>query len=346
MNRLQYLLIGAIGFALASCSQETDLSTPVANGNYTVTIKLPSDLGTRALYGQGYQANELKYFVYECNEAGIVTSTDPVVEGFTTFPDGSLQTQVSFNLTNGKYYQMAFFAASTQALMQQVYVINPTSATIDVNYDKMVYSTNNVDGYDCFYRLYPTGQIGAAMTPNTPTVELYRPVAQINWGTNDYAEKSVTNVNAFGANPATTITTTFTADIFTKFNMLTSTVEGTSLKQDVEIPAMNVPTLEGYTFPVDGYQYLAMQYVLAPRNMEDNSTDGGWLYDVNINVKSGSNTHNIAIAVDNCPLQANWRTNIYGALLTDNFQVYVVKEPNFDGEFNLPQTGADASTNN
>lgn len=335
MKKLNYFLLGAAGLLLASCSQD-GFNAPSSDGNFFVKVQLPGDLGTRALYGQGYAANELFYYVYECDATGVVSSTNPVVEGSTKFPDGSLETEVGFSLANGKYYQMAFFAASSQAVLQGVYKVNPTDATISVDYAKMVYPTNNTDGYDCFYQLYPTGQIGGELTSNSPTVELYRPVAQINWGTNDYAQKAVTNSNAFGANPATTITTTFTADVFTKFNMLTNTVDGASLQQAVEIPAMNVPSLDGYTFPVNGYQYLAMQYVLAPRNATDNTVDGGWLYDVNLNVENEGKTHNVAIAVDNCPLQANWRTNIYGSLLTDNFNVNVVKEPNFDGEFNVP----------
>lgn len=335
MKKLNYLVLGAAGLLLASCAQD-GFNAPSNDGNFFVKVQLPGDLGTRALYGQGYAANELFYYVYECNEAGAVESITPVVEGSTTFPTGSLETEVGFSLANGKYYQMAFFAASSQAIIQKVYIVDPAAATISVDYEKMVYPTNNVDGYDCFYQLYFTGMIGGAMTSNSPTVELYRPVAQINWGTNDYAEKAVTNDNAFGTNPAGTITATFTADIFTKFNMLTNTVDGNSLKQDVTIPAMNVPSLDGYTFPVAGYQYLAMQYVLAPRNSEDNSVDGGWLYDVNLNVENAGKTHNVAIAVDNCPLQANWRTNIYGSLLTDNFNVNVIKEPNFVGEYNVP----------
>lgn len=335
MKKINYLMLGLAAFALASCSQEDMPSVaPVAKGNYTVKVELPGELGTRALFGEGYRADQLRYFVYECDANGIVTSTNPIVEGSTTFPVGSLQTEVSFNLANGKYYQMAFFAASSLAFSQEVYVIDPSAKTITANYEKMIYGTNTVDGYDCFYRLYPTGQIGDAMTNNSPTVYLYRPVAQINWGTNDYGLLAVTDANAFGPDPQNTITTTFTADVFTKFNMLTSTVDGSSLKRDVTIPAMKVPQMEGVTFPIADYKYVAMQYLFAPRNTPDNTTEGGWLYDVNINVRSGVSDHNIAVAVDNCPLQANWRTNIYGALLTDNYSVKIVKEPAFDGQYN------------
>lgn len=339
MKKLNYLLLGLAGLAMASCSQE-DAVAPAGNnsGNYTVKVQLPGDLGTRALYGLGYEANVLKYYVYECDANGAVTNTNVIVSGETTFPQDKLETEVSFTLANGKYYQMAFFAESSQADLQEVYVVDPANAVINVNYENMVYPTNNVDGYDCFYRLYPTGLVGDAMTSNNPTVLLYRPVAQVNWGTDDYGQNAVTDNNAFGPNPKSTIKTTFTANLFTTFNMLTSTVDGNSLSvEPITIPAMNVPNLDGYTFPVGYYQYLAMQYVLAPRNIEDNSVDGGWLYDLNIDVMSATSDHNVAVAVPNCPLQANWRTNIYGSLLTNNFSVNVVKEPTFDGSFNEPQ---------
>ena len=345
MKKLNYLLLGAAGLLLASCAQD-GVNAPSSDGNFFVKVQLPGDLGTRALYGQGYAANELKYFVYECDNSGAITSTTPVVEGSANFPEGSLETEVGFSLANGKYYQMAFFAASTQAFLQQVYTVNPSAGKISVAYDKMVYATNNVDGYDCFYQLYPTGMIGGAMTSNSPTVQLYRPVAQINWGTNDYAEKAVTNSNAFGPNPAQTIKVTFTADVYTTFNMFTNTVDDDSIDEDVEFNAMNVPNLVGYTFPVEGYQYLAMQYVLAPRNATDNTQEGSYITKVNVNVASETSDHNVAVAVENCPLQANWRTNIYGALLTDNFNVNVVKEPNFDGVNNVPAVwdGSSATT--
>lgn len=336
MKKLNYLLLGAAGLLMASCSNE-DVKAPMADGNFTVRIQLPADMATRATvtptttqYGQGYAAKKLYYIVYECDAAGTITKY--VTEGDTSFPDGVLETEVGFSLANGKYYQLAFFAESADAADNGVYVIDTNEKTIKVNYEKMDFETNNVDGYDCFYRLYATGQIGAAGTNTSPTVYLYRPVAQINWGTNDYDKATVIDTNAFGPNPANTIQTLFSAQVYDTFDMVTGTVKGGRVEHNFK--AMNVPNT--YTFPVSGYNYLAMQYVLAPA-ATDNTQAGGYVYDLNLNVKSNVAGHNISVVVNNAPVQANWRTNIYGALLTDNFEVKVVKEPLFWGEYNLPQ---------
>lgn len=335
MKQLSIFALAAAGLLMASCSQE-DVQAPGNGGNFTVKVQLPADMATRAPvvpttdeYGQGYAAQELLYFVYECDEDGVIDHL--VTQGNTQFDEGSLEKEVSFNLANGKYYQLAFFAESPQAKLQNVYEVDAENTTITVNYENMVYATNNVDGYDCFYRLYATDMIGGPTTNTSPTVYLFRPVAQINWGTNDLLEPVVTDDNAFGPGAANTIETYFTADVYTQFDMVTCNVKGVVSTQEFE--AMSVPSI--YNFPVNGYSYLAMQYVLAPA-AENNLEEGGYIYDLDLNVSSTNGSgHSVDVTVDNAPVQANWRTNIYGSLLTDNFHVYVVKEPTFWGEYNL-----------
>ena len=148
MKKLNYLLLGLAGLAMASCSQE-DIVGPAGNGdgNFAITVKLPGDLATRAL-GDGLAADNLHFAVYDMSSGNPVFS----FEDEATF-DNSLQTTLNLNLISGKTYKLAFFACSPDA--EDVYTFTPDGATpnIAVDYSKMTGSADIADAYDCFFAL-------------------------------------------------------------------------------------------------------------------------------------------------------------------------------------------------
>lgn len=319
MKKSKLLLLGAAGLLMTSCSQE-EVATPAGEADgYTVTVRLPADhSGTRAL-GDGLNAENLHVAVYDAtNDNKLVTTAE------ATF-NNSLETTVTLNLANGKTYNIAFFAQSTASQTgNAAYTFDAQNATITANYAAMTSAPNLADAYDCFFQLHNTGVV-TSMSGGA-TVTLYRPVAQINWGTDDYGEATIKDDNAFGID-GQYVQTTMTTQAYTKYNMLENNVDFTS-KSTVSLNWTAFAAPVGQTFPVDGYKYVAMQYVFAPKAAST-------VYDLALDISNALNTNvanvtNDIISVSAAPVQANYRTNIYGSLLTNPNVFKVVKEKNFN----------------
>lgn len=320
MKKLNFLLLGAAALAMASCSQE-DVVNPGAggDGNFHVSVNLPDDMRTRA-FSDGYTADELHYAVYE------VDSRTPITTGQTSFK-GALSTTVDFNLASNKQYQIAFFAQSAASDRPDLetygaYTFDANAGVIRVDYTKMTSAANNADAYDCFFWLYTTPTIGKGQT--TGEVVLHRPVAQVNWGTNDMDKDAVTSNGTFGSNPAANMVATLTTAAYTEYGFF----EGTDGSGDVVQKPANLALVSfaaplGEKFPVEGYEYVNMSYLLAPQ--------GGANYDLELAITNTAGTYQTDnVIVNNAPVQANYRTNIYGNLLTENLQLTVTKDPSWE----------------
>ena len=307
MKKLNYFLLGAAALMMTACSQDEVNLGGASDGNLQITVKLPAEgLGTRS-FGDGYTATNLLMYVYDADTKAYVTQQT------ATFPSNALQTTVSFNLVNGKSYYIAFLAESANAA--SVYSVNTADATLTVNYGAM--TAYNTDAYDCFYQVYSTGVIGTD-TPES-SVTLYRPVAQVNWGTSDLTNPAVTQ--AYGTNITSSVTTT----AYTTFDLLGENSEGKVVgtvdetqTEEITLGYLAPPT--GETFPVSGYDYLSMQYLLVPRESS--------LLDLTLNISNNDGSTVLSkVEVSSAPVQANYRTNIYGSLLTNTTTVSVLKDP-------------------
>lgn len=332
MKKLNYLILGLAGLTLASCSQDDDLfNNSKGDGNVNFTVRMPSTVGTRAM-NDGLTADDLYIAVYDASDNSLVL-TDQVKFG------NSLETNVSLNLALKKQYIISFFAQSPESATDQVYNFNADDKTLTVDYTKMNNAGNLADYYDCFIQKYETPVIGDQVIDETIT--LYRPISQINWATNDYGQSAVKK--AFGDN-AQYLTATLTTKAYDTWDLLTNDVTGDLI--DVEIPTnvetgftppLNSETNAPDVLPITGttgtYQYVAMMYLMSPR-VEPT------VYDLNLNVSNngGGNTAEVIqhdLVVSAAPVQANFQTNIYGSLLTDNVNFNVIKEdkwytPSFD----------------
>ena len=329
MKKINYLLLGLAGLTMASCSQDDILDSQKGNGNYNVTVKLPADLGTRAVtMNSGLTANILYYAVYDTD--GVLVETNKTT--FTEEEGGALSTTVGFNLASGNSYKISFFAQAPGS--EGVYKFDAEAKTMTVDYTKMTNVGNNQDDlYDCFINQLETGVIGSATT-NTSIV-LNRPIAQINWGTNDYTKTAVTqyygsNLEFIQSNLQTTAYTTFNLFDNEVDKEQTTTVNLGEYTQPLQADG----SVAG--FPVGGYLYMAMQYVMVPADEET-------LLDLNLSVNNEADGNTFGgtitndVQVSNAPVQANYRTNIYGALLTDNVDITVTKSPDWFGNYQLPQ---------
>ena len=256
-------------------------------------------MGTRA-FADGLTAKHLQYAVYEAGQ-----STPLKVFGDETTVVGeaemdNLKQTVSLKLTTGKTYDVIFWADATT---DSPYTFNPASQEVSVDYSKV---NNNSDNCDAFFKKETITVSGN----QSVDVKLTRPFAQVNIGTDDF--------DAAKASGLEVTQTEVVAKAFATLNLATGEV---SDEADRTFTMKAIPTASDGEFPVaGGYKYLSMDYLLVGA---DKAT-----VDVAFNY-GGPQSRTFT----NVPVQRNYRTNIYGSLLTNTTDFNVVIEPAFSGEF-------------
>lgn len=326
MKKLNFLLLGAAGLALASCSNEELVKpgSPDGTAKVSLTLEVPQ-IKTRA-YADGTTAKKLQYAVYD-----ITTNTENYtpLEVYTVddtdTSDKSVinkNKQIDFQLVNGHKYRFVFWADNVNA-PYDVDLKGTNGPVVTVNYkdetDKYQVNAND-ENLDAFYAMEVI-EINGDMTQ---TIELHRPFAQVNVGTNDYLAAA-----AVGYTPTHS---QITIDkVYSKFDLLKGDVAAGDTETSVTYVYNTVPVVsvdmtkkevKGETFPVDGYDYLAMTYVLVPKARQTVEVKFEWM-------KDGETVENDR-TVGSVPVQANHRTNIYGQILTSNAALNIIIEPSFD----------------
>ena len=281
---------------MTSCQDDTTLMGNEGEVMVSFNLETPQ-IATRA-FSDGSEANLLKYAVYDQNGNQLTTHSG-TVSNFT----GSAT--INLKLSSGNSYSAIFWAANENA----PYTVDFNAKTMTVNYTNAV---SNDETRDAFYKYQEFTVEGN----QTVSVELKRPFAQLNIGTNDFDE-------ATAASYAPTQSAVTVKKIANTLNLCDGTVSG---EQDVTfgynaIPAATEP------FPVADYQYLAMNYVLVGKDKE--------VFDIVYKYRNNNNLEQTN-TVGSVPMQRNYRTNIYGSLLTNDVKVEVDMEPDYDG--NLPGT--------
>ena len=295
--------MSALMLMATSCAddQTSDLKAG-AESTVTITAQLPGDMGTRA-FADGTKATELHYAVYEkgtrlavCKKAD---GTKGQLEGTATMT--GLQTTISLQLTTGKEYDFVFWA---DAPGDNVYSFNSEDQTVTVNYAN---AENNTDNLDAFF-----GQKKALMVSGNMSIsqELRRPFAQINIGTDDF--------DAAAAAGYTVSESTIGVATYKTLNLLSEEVSEPVTATFVKKP---IPT-EDSKFSVNSkdYKYLSMSYVLVPKDKET--------VDIAFDYTLTNRTFT------NVPVQRNYRTNIFGSLLTNTADFNVVIAPGFNNPDN------------
>ena len=297
--------MGAV--TLASCSGD-EMEGPVVNndGTVVITAQLPTDLQSRA-YGDGSVAKTLRYAVYEGDDvifaSDVTGSPAPVTIDEKNFT-------LSLNLVKGKTYDLVFWADATEG---SPYTFSSASKSVSVTYDNV----GNNENRDAFF------QAVKGLTVNGPvqqTIQLRRPFAQVNIGTSDLAEARKAGIEV--------ATTTMTVSgVYDTLNLFTGTASGSAeITYTAAVP-------ENETFPVNGYEYLAMNYILSGSEVTGTDVQAASreLIDITYKVTCADN-HEIDYSFTNVPIQRNYRTNIYGALLTNPADFDIVVLPGFNDD--------------
>lgn len=329
MKTLYYSLLCGAALAMSACSSNELEQRPVdGNQKVTISVNLPGQFASRA-FGDGTTAQDLHYAVMDAT-TGVVVDNGNIKFGAAAEATPSYA-QVNLVLAKGRGYELAFFACNDA---QSIYTFDVATKSVKIDYSKI--TDNNATDYDAFYAKYSIAKVTGAISQN---ITLTRPLAQINWGSSDLSEGAVkdlysvqTMVDMGGVMmPQKSVvikSSVSISGVYSSFDMFTGALTGEA--STVTLPMSERPGneyMEYETFPVDGYKYLNCSYALVPATTS--------LVDMTLTPGNGVRTMT-PIAISNVPVQANYRTNIYGAILTRPVDVTVEIKPQADGSSNHP----------
>lgn len=309
MKTFKYLAAAALTMLAVSCNKEQVTEVPDGQMvDVTFTAALPGEMATKAL-GDGQTAKNLYVSVYE-NDA---EKTKLDLDKTATFTD--LKTQVTFSLVKGKTYNFVFWAQAEGATCYDIDDLK----NIKISYEGAVANDEN---RDAFYATRKELKVNGALTE---TIKLYRPFAQVNFGTADLFEAA-----AAGFIPAqSTFTATDVANVFDTFNA-EGKVEGPATDK-VTFAKAEIPGGGETLVTKDGTKYLwmTMNYILPVGKQGEKHIS-------NVTAEFiPENGDPITASAPQAPVQDNYRTNILGNLLTSQviFNVEIVpifNEPDND----------------
>ena len=310
MKTFKYLAAAALTMLAVSCNKEQVTEVPDGQMvDVTFTAALPGEMATKAL-GDGMTAKNLYVSVYE-NDAEKTHLGD--LDKTATFTD--LKTQVTFSLVKGKTYNFVFWAQAEGATCYDIDDLK----NIKISYEGAV---ANDETRDAFYATRKELKVNGALTE---TIKLYRPFAQVNFGTADLFDAA-----AAGFIPAqSAFTATDVANVFDTFNA-EGKVEGLATDK-VTFAKAEIPGGGETLVTKDGTKYLwmTMNYILPVGKQGEKHIS-------NVTAEFiPENGDPITASAPQAPVQNNYRTNILGNLLTSQviFNVEIVpifNEPDND----------------
>lgn len=310
MKTFKYLAAAALTMLAVSCNKEQVTEVPDGQMvDVTFTAALPGEMATKAL-GDGQTAKTLYVSVYE-NDAEKSHLGD--LDKTATFTD--LKTQVTFSLVKGKTYNFVFWAQAEGATCYDIDDLK----NIKISYEGAVANDEN---RDAFYATRKELKVNGALTE---TIKLYRPFAQVNFGTADLFDAA-----AAGFIPAqSAFTATDVANVFDTFNA-EGKVEGLATDK-VTFAKAEIPGGGETLATKDGTKYLwmTMNYILPVGKQGEKHIS-------NVTAEFiPENGDPITASAPQAPVQNNYRTNILGNLLTSQviFNVEIVpifNEPDND----------------
>ncbi len=305
MKTFKYLAAAALTMLAVSCNKEQVTEVPDGRMvDVTFTAALPGEMATKAL-GDGQTAKTLHVSVYE-NDAEKTHLGD--LDKTATFTD--LKTQVTFSLVKGKTYNFVFWAQAEGATCYDIDDLK----NIKISYEGAV---ANDETRDAFYATRKELKVNGALTE---TIKLYRPFAQVNFGTADLFDAA-----AAGFIPAqSAFTATDVANVFDTFNA-EGKVEGLATDK-VTFAKAEIPGGGETLVTKDGTKYLwmTMNYILPVGKQGEKHISN---VTAEFIPESGDP---ITASAPQAPVQNNYRTNILGNLLTSQVIFNVEIAPIFN----------------
>ena len=294
MKKIFFGIVALVAMVATSCQQLDEVD--VVGGqttNVTVNLSTP-EIANRA-FSDGTTATHLQYAVYDANGNAL----DIYKKDNETI---NISKQIEFQLTTGNTYSVLFWAAAPSA----PYTVDLDAKTMEVDYTSPVCSDENRDAF--YY--YGSFTVSNGMDPID--ADLKRPFAQLNIGTSDYAASAAAGYTVSHAKVK--------VPVYTNLDFVSGNATN---KQTIEFAYAAIPTSE--TFPVAGHEYMAMNYLLM--NTTKETVDVVFTY-----ATDATGTAAKERTVGAVPVQRNYRTNLYGQLLTASAKVNVEIKPEYDDD--------------
>lgn len=342
MRKLIYSALAAIGLLLSpSCSDDNE----VVNGSgnealVSFTVNLADGIQTKAI-SDGTTAKTLHVKVFD--------KYGNLVEGISeqTYTITDKTAAVTLDLVKGKTYSFLFWAQCETA----PYTIND-DGSITISYTN---AASNEEERDAFVATEKNLTVTGSFTKQ---VDLHRPFAQLNFLTTADDIKGAVTGNILPGGGQGLKTKVKLSKAATTLHPFTNTVSGeTSVVFTEEaVPFTVTPdATNGYTVsaengntvrindqkqtvtdgPGTDYYYLATNYFLvaAGDGTANSGRDTQALVDATLMIEGAEGD---GLTVTNVPAKWNYRTNIYGDLLTASNKFNVIIEPGYKDENDNP----------
>ncbi len=244
-------------------------------------------------FSDGKSISILKCYVYNTAKGQTAAPVKTIDIDIKTI-NGNNGGDVTIPLPKGESYDVVFLGTSIpQTDSSSKLYYNTTARTLNLNYSLIKCNDEEID---CFFA---ARQNVTSESVTEETIELSRPFAQMNIGTQDYTTYNTSN-------PVKNISVSVDG-IYESVNLMDGKLVGSPIKANYVASA--IPS--GQSFPVSGYSYLTMNYLLV--NLRQ-------LADVTMTVNhTNSSTAAKEINITGVAVERNYQTNIYGKnLLTED----------------------------
>lgn len=299
MKSTKYIFAAALVVLALGCNKEQVAVDGTPDGEevaVTFAAELPGTV-TKAI-GDGLTAKNLSVAVYD--DASNAAGTHIVALDKKAVFD-ALHTTVEYSLVKGKTYHFIFWAQAEGA----PYTFDPETKKVAIDYA----GAANDEKRDAFYAVKTLKVTGPATEP----VQLHRPFAQVNFGTSDSDAAT-----AAGVTPtASLFTATDAASSFDVFAGEGKDPVSVSFTE-AALPAEQLTLKDGTQ-----YTYLAMNYFIPTGKLNETHVS-------NLTATFKGASDDVVISVPSAKVQANYRTNIVGNLLTDQVVFNVEIVPAFE----------------
>lgn len=308
MRRILLGVMAAMTMLATSCVKSYDDIGAVAGETSKVSVNLGFPAIQTRAYSDGTTATQLQYAVYEVKD-NVLTKLDIYT---VTDEEIHISKKIDFQLVTGRTYTFVFWAASENA--PYTVKFDETGATMTADYSSAKANDENLDAFFASVQ-------GKTITGDVEmSVELTRPFAQINVGTNDFdiAEemKAAPNRSAIVIKNA-----------YTTLDLVSGKV-GDAKKVTFDFGVIPDASYNGedapaQTFPVPGYDYLAMAYMLADADEEVVEVQFQYVKDQLADTR-------VSRTVGSVPVKRNHRTNMYGQVLTSTASLNITIAPEYE----------------
>ncbi len=305
--------------AVVSCLKR-DLNGELGSGDQVqVAISAKLDGGsssTRALdnYGTG---DEITRCIMEVYYRGTDGTLDPILYGRYYSPVVDKSADFSLKLVNSQIYNFLFWAdcGDENDLEKDIYY--NTQSLKEVTADYTEYNTQG-DKRDAFFGSEQDVEVSGGSV--SFDVTLKRPFGQLNVfsGMTNVLEGSISDITPVA------VQYTYTSNIYNVLNVESGVTSGTS-----EL-VWNEPQEIIDPLTSTGYTHLSTDYIFAPLNING---DNQKLVDFSIDFYNAANGYIMTNRkFVNIPMQRNYRTNIYGELMTVGGYITVELIPEFEDQ--------------